>query len=166
MVQLGAATWGDALTQFLLAEGEEETLKDQNWASAAQDGQGLAREEAEDEASEGSAQEALQYTLQCREMGCQDQVCSGARGTALGCCQPDDASRRTGAGVTPSQAGGRGQKACGPGNGYSCEVILLGENLWVPALLQALRVVATQGETGTLTMGDITPTTSDVSMSN
>lgn len=129
--------------QFLLAEGEEETLKDQNWAGAAQDGQRLAGEEAEDGASEGSAQEALQYTLQCRRMGCQDQVSTGARGTVLRCCQPDGASRRRGTRVTAPQAGGRGQRACGPGTGYRCEVILLGENLWVPALLQALRAVAT-----------------------
>lgn len=50
-----------------LAEGEEEALKDQHRAGAAQDGQGLARKEAEDEASKGCAQEALQHPLKCRE---------------------------------------------------------------------------------------------------
>jgi len=37
-----------SLAGYLLAEGEEEALKDQHGACAAQDGQGLARKEAED----------------------------------------------------------------------------------------------------------------------
>lgn len=54
------------LAGYLLAEGEEEALKDQHRTGAAQDGQGLARKEAEDKASKGCAQEALQHTLKCR----------------------------------------------------------------------------------------------------
>lgn len=50
--------------QPLLAEGEEEALEDQHGTSAAQDGQGLARKEAENGASKSSAQEALQHALQ------------------------------------------------------------------------------------------------------
>lgn len=69
----------------------------------------------------------------------QDQVSSGARGTVLRCCLPDEASRKTGTRVTAPQAGRRGQRACGLATGYRCEVILLGENLWTLALLQALR---------------------------
>lgn len=56
-----------SLTGNSLAEGEEEALKDEHGAGAAQDGQGLARKEAEDEASKGCAQEALQHPLKCRE---------------------------------------------------------------------------------------------------
>jgi len=55
-----------SLAGYLLAEGEEEALKDQHGACAAQDGQGLARKEAEDGAGKGCAQEALQYPLKCR----------------------------------------------------------------------------------------------------
>lgn len=56
-----------SLAGYLLAEGEEEALEDQHGASAAQDGQGLARKEAEDGAGKGRAQEALQHPLKCRE---------------------------------------------------------------------------------------------------
>lgn len=52
--------------QSLLAEGEEEALEDQHRTSATQDGQGLAGKEAENGASKGSAQEALQHALQCK----------------------------------------------------------------------------------------------------
>lgn len=54
------------LAGYLLAEGEEDALKDQHRTSAAQDGQGLTGKEAEDRASKGCAQEALQHTLKCR----------------------------------------------------------------------------------------------------
>lgn len=59
-----------SLTVNSLAEGEQEALKDEHGAGAAQDGQGLARKEAEDEASKGCAQETLQHPLKCRK-GCQ-----------------------------------------------------------------------------------------------
>ena len=59
-----------SLTVNSLAEGEQEALKDEHGAGAAQDGQGLARKEAEDEASKGCAQETLQHPPKCRK-GCQ-----------------------------------------------------------------------------------------------
>lgn len=66
MLQLGDRAEDPSLALNSLAEGEEEALEDEHGAGAAQDGQGLARKEAEDEASKGCAQEALQHPLKCR----------------------------------------------------------------------------------------------------
>lgn len=49
--------------RYLLAEVKEELLKDEDGPGAAEDDEGLPREEAEQGTSHGSAQEALHYSL-------------------------------------------------------------------------------------------------------
>lgn len=49
--------------RHLLAEVEEELLKDEDGPRAAEDDERLSREEAEQGASHGSAQEALHHSL-------------------------------------------------------------------------------------------------------
>lgn len=54
---------------YLLAEVKEELLKDEDGSCAAEDDERLPREEAEQAASHGSAQEALHYSLLCERAG-------------------------------------------------------------------------------------------------
>lgn len=49
--------------RYLLAEVKEELLEDEDGPGAAEDDEGLPREEAEQGTSHGSAQEALHYSL-------------------------------------------------------------------------------------------------------
>lgn len=55
----------EAAMWYLLAEVKEELLKDEDGSCAAEDDKRLPREEAEQAASHGSAQEALHYSLSC-----------------------------------------------------------------------------------------------------
>lgn len=55
--------------RYLLAEVKEELLKDENGPCAAEDDEGLPREEAEQGTSHGSAQEALHHSLSSEKAG-------------------------------------------------------------------------------------------------
>lgn len=55
--------------RYLLAEVKEELLEDENGPRAAEDDEGLPREEAEQGTSHGSAQEALHYSLSREKAG-------------------------------------------------------------------------------------------------
>lgn len=46
-----------------LAEGEEEPLKDQHWACAAEDRQGLTGQQAEHGSGQGRAHKTFQHSL-------------------------------------------------------------------------------------------------------
>lgn len=54
---------------YLLAEVKEEFFKDEYGSCAAEDDERLPREEAEQAAGHGSAQEALHYSLLCERAG-------------------------------------------------------------------------------------------------
>lgn len=58
----------------LPAEGEEQAFKDQHWSCAAEDGEGLARHEAEGSPSHCCAQETLQHPLEANRGPCHSRT--------------------------------------------------------------------------------------------
>lgn len=68
-LRVGYSCPSPSATTYSLAEIEEEPLKDQDRSCAAQNGEGLASQEAEHGAGDSSAQEALQHALRGHSTG-------------------------------------------------------------------------------------------------